>query len=323
MSALTTTMPTTTPMSERTLDDTAAPELMRVILEGLREGVVATDASGNIVYANRASRELVGTSLMGVDEVSRQAKAQPLHEDRVTPVSFDEAPLVRALRGENVDNMVQWIRVGPDDREILVTVNATPLRDASGTITGAVAWFRDITASKDLENELRRRALTDPLTGAFNRRHGHERLAAELLRHGRYGNRASILLIDVDHFKSVNDHHGHAAGDTALCAFVTLCSGELRGADTIVRWGGEEFLVILPETDAAGGAATAERLRAVVAETPIALQGGASIRLTVSIGVAQAGGGDLDELLRRADAALYEAKARGRDQVVVAKPAIA
>ena len=301
--------------SSRAPDDRASPELSAVILEGLREAVVATDTKGNIVYANRASRELLGISLLGEDEDARRSQTQPVYEDRVTPVPNHEAPLVRALRGENVDNLVQWIRVQPDDREMLVSIHATPLRTDAGEISGAVAWFRDITASKVMENELRRLAQTDPLTGAFNRRHGRERLNAELARRERYGTVVSILLIDIDHFKSINDKHGHEAGDDALRAMVSRLGGLLRTIDLVIRWGGEEFLVILPETGAEGAAATAERLR-----QGIAADGAAPIRLTVSIGVAEADCGDPDNLLRRADAALYRAKAEGRDRIVVAEP---
>jgi diguanylate cyclase (GGDEF)-like protein/PAS domain S-box-containing protein len=299
--------------SSRTPDDKASPELSAVILEGLREAVVATDTQGNIVYANRASRELLGISLLGADEDARRRQARPVYEDHVTPVPDEEAPLVRALRGENVDNLVQWIRVQPDDREMLVSIHATTLRTDDGEISGAVAWFRDITASKVMENELRRLAQTDPLTGAFNRRHGRDRLNAELARRERYGTAVSVLLIDIDHFKAINDRHGHEAGDEALRVMVSRYASLLRTIDVVIRWGGEEFLVILPETGAEGAAATAERLRAGLAAD------GAQIPFTVSIGVAEAQGGDPDSLLRRADAALYRAKAEGRDRVVVAE----
>lgn len=300
-------------------DTVASSELMGVILEGMREAVVATDTAGNIVYANQASRELLGISLLGADEDVRRAQAQPLHEDRQTPVPEEHAPLVRALRGEHVHDMVQWIRTRPDGAELLLSINAAPLFDAAGAITGAVAWFRDITESKRMENELRRLAMTDPLTGAFNRRHGQSRLAAELHRRERYGTSVSVLLADIDHFKSINDRLGHEAGDRALQNLVSVAGTEARTADSIVRWGGEEFLLILPETPLDGAAAVAERLRAAVASAGFAAAGGEELAITLSIGAAEADGADPDTLIRRADEALYRAKQGGRNRVVVAR----
>lgn len=301
-------------------DDVASSELMGIILEGMREAVVATDTRNNIVYANRASRELLGISLLGADEDDRQVQAQPLYEDHLTPVPYEDAPLVRALRGEHVHNMVQWISTNPDRPDILLSINAAPLLGDGGNITGAVAWFRDITASKMMEDELRRLAMTDPLTGAFNRRHGLSRMISELQRRERYGTPVSVLLADLDHFKLVNDRFGHEAGDTALLALIRIASDSVRAVDAIIRWGGEEFLFILPETDANGARMFAERLREQVAASSIATAGGTPISMTVSIGVAEAETGDPDELIRRADAALYEAKESGRNRVAVAAP---
>jgi PAS domain S-box-containing protein len=134
----------------------ALPELTGLILEGLREGVVATDADGNVVYANRASQDILGISLLGHDEASRRARTQPLAEDRKTPVPDEDAPLIRALKGEYVDSHTQWIKTHPDNREVLVTINATPLRNASGEISGALAWFRDITEARMQRERLER-----------------------------------------------------------------------------------------------------------------------------------------------------------------------
>jgi diguanylate cyclase (GGDEF)-like protein/PAS domain S-box-containing protein len=196
----------------------------------------------------------------------------------------------------------------------------TALPDEGGSVRGFVVVSRDMTERKRMEDDMKLLATVDPLTGAYNRRQGHAILTAEAGRYARDGRPFAVLMLDIDHFKAVNDHFGHAAGDAVLRSLVELARSTLRTVDRLVRWGGEEFLMVLPDTEAAAAMAAAERLRAVVSATPVAAPAGdASIRFTVSIGVAVAAGGDLNELLRRSDAALYSAKTGGRNRVVLAE----
>jgi len=162
----------------------------------------------------------------------------------------------------------------------------------------------------------RRMATTDALTGLANRGSGSERLAQEVARARRYGPPLSVALLDIDHFKKVNDTFGHAMGDKVLVAVAEALGDALRNTDVAIRWGGEEFLVLLPRT-AAGGARTAgDRLRAAIAAIP-PFDGGPE-RVTVSVGVTAFVEGDSPEsIVDRADIALYDAKAQGRDQVIV------
>ena len=194
----------------------------------------------------------------------------------------------------------------------------TALPDESGALRGFVVVARDMTERKRMEDELKQHATVDPLTGAFNRRHGHTCLVAEFARRARSGHLFAVMMLDFDRFKSINDTYGHDAGDAALCALVRTCQGELRTVDTLVRWGGEEFLILLPDTDAEAASLIAERLRAAIATTQVSIEKSTSITLTVSIGVAAPLGDDLHDLLRRADGALYAAKAGGRNRVVSA-----
>ena len=160
-------------------------------------------------------------------------------------------------------------------------------------------------------------SLTDPLTGVPNRRHLERILADEAKRAGRFERPFSVLMIDVDRFKQVNDTHGHAVGDRVLVEVAERIRGFLRtDLDTVARFGGEEFTVILPETGGEGAAVVAEKLRAAVAATPFR----DGFQVTVSVGVATRpeDGAAPEELLRAADAALYEAKRSGRDRVVAA-----
>jgi diguanylate cyclase (GGDEF)-like protein len=172
------------------------------------------------------------------------------------------------------------------------------------------------------EARIRVLAETDELTGLANRRHASERLLEAGAHAARHGRALSVALLDVDHFKAVNDSHGHEAGDAVLCAVARACEGVLRESDLLARWGGEEFLAVLPETDAGAARGVAERLRGAVEGLRIDNAGGPAHAVTVSAGVATwAPPGpawrrpDRDALLKQADAALYRAKAGGRNRV--------
>jgi diguanylate cyclase (GGDEF)-like protein len=167
----------------------------------------------------------------------------------------------------------------------------------------------------------KRLATIDPLTGVYNRRTFLELADRELARCGRTGSDLSVIMLDLDHFKRVNDSFGHLTGDEALRRFVALAQGCLRRADLIVRYGGEEFCVLLPEVHLEEASALAERIRVAVAKSPMVIDspiGSAIVPITVSAGVASlqhSDGGNIDHLLQRADAALYEAKNQGRNRV--------
>lgn len=183
----------------------------------------------------------------------------------------------------------------------------------------------DVTAQKRAEDELRRMATHDHLTGLLNRGEVRARAIAEARRATRMGSPLSIAMVDVDHFKLVNDGFGHPVGDEALRHVALLLARNMRSYDLVGRWGGEEFLLLLPEATAAAAARVAERVRAAFAAEPFLLPDLTPYPLTVSVGVATLDRESLsvDELVERADAALYEAKRGGRDRVVSARAAAA
>jgi len=170
----------------------------------------------------------------------------------------------------------------------------------------------------EVQRELERQALTDSLTQVMNRRAVLGRLEEELVRARRQGLSLSIAVLDLDHFKAVNDNYGHAAGDEVLRTVVARTLASLRPYDVLGRIGGEEFLIVMPGVAAQGAAAVLERVRAAVRSCPIELPTGESISVTVSLGGASLVDETPDELLRRADDALYQPKAQGRDRVVMA-----
>jgi diguanylate cyclase (GGDEF)-like protein/PAS domain S-box-containing protein len=192
----------------------------------------------------------------------------------------------------------------------------SPIFDESGTLTHFVGVMEDISERKRLQDELSRLATTDPLTGVANRRHFLACAIDEIRRADRTGQPLSVIMLDVDHFKTINDVLGHAAGDSALVQLADATRGELRDIDVLGRWGGEEFAIILPQADLESALAAAERLRQVLARLEIP-EGPQPMVLTVSLGVSQIRPGEdcPDAAMRRADAALYRAKASGRNRV--------
>jgi diguanylate cyclase (GGDEF)-like protein len=168
------------------------------------------------------------------------------------------------------------------------------------------------TEAEDRARVLARQADTDALTGVMNRLGFNAMISREVAHARRYRQPLSLLILDLDHFKRVNDEHGHPAGDQVLVSTARLLESHLRESDTLARWGGEEFVIVAPMTAAEGGVQLGEKLRALMASTPIGPRG----PVTASVGVAELQAGEsIESLLQRADAALYRAKAEGRNRV--------
>ncbi|WP_156927224.1 GGDEF domain-containing protein [Azospirillum halopraeferens] len=287
-----------------------------VALDAAAEAVIITDPRGIIEYVNPAFTTLTGyaadeaigrsTSFLGS---GRQDAA--FYGDLWRTISRGET-----WRGEMVNRR-------RDGTLFTQATTIAPVMGADGTPVRYVAVERDVSDTKRLQEELRRLAVTDPLTGLHNRRHLMEIGAAEADRARRYGQPLSLLIIDLDHFKTINDRYGHAFGDRALRTVAEACRALVRGVDVVARLGGEEFVVVLPQTDAAGAADLAERLRRAIEGVALPVGDGGAVRLTASIGVAALAGvaGGFEDLLLAADRALYRAKGEGRNRVCPAEPA--
>ncbi len=183
-------------------------------------------------------------------------------------------------------------------------------------VTGVVVNSIDITKIKEMEEKLKLLSVTDQLTQIYNRVKFHETLNEEIKRNRRYETDLSIIMLDIDHFKSINDTHGHDVGDKVLVALVTLIKKYIRDTDIFSRWGGEEFILLLPHTTLENAAKLAERIRQKIMEYHFEQAG----NVTCSFGVSQFKGEDTDETYtKRVDNALYESKRTGRNKVTVIK----
>jgi diguanylate cyclase (GGDEF)-like protein/PAS domain S-box-containing protein len=289
--------------------------LLGAALDAADNAVVITDTHAVIEWANPAFSRLSGYALpqlLGRRPQDLLSSGQQRHEAY--------ALMWRAILGGEVWRGEMTNR-RPDGTLYQVAQTITPLADAQGHPRHFIAVMEDISQRKQQERELHRLATTDALTGVLNRRAFMESLELELARVQRHGRGGTLLMLDLDHFKQVNDRHGHAMGDTVLVQVTALLRERLRRTDRIGRLGGEEFSVLLPETTLDGAQLLAEMLRRAVAGQEIATPTG-PLSVTVSIGLTDFGAHERDpaRLLSRADRALYQAKAQGRDQVVVGQP---
>lgn len=297
----------------------ASERTFRNLFETVAQGVVYQDRDGRITAANPAAQRILGLTLDQLQgRTSIDPRWQAVNEDG-SPLPGEQHPAMVALRTALPVNDVVMGVTRPDGSQVWILVNATPVFE-DGVLREVFASFEDISQRVHLAGELRRKAATDELTGLANRRSFVERLHAEFARLRRHPARqCSLVALDLDHFKQINDRLGHAAGDAVLAHAAATMRLATREDDVLARWGGEEFMVLLPDTGSDEALALAERLRQAI-EAEVVHHGGREVRVTVSAGVATMTAADAsaEAALYRADDALYQAKAQGRNRVVAA-----
>ncbi|MBR0794253.1 diguanylate cyclase [Bradyrhizobium jicamae] len=285
-------------------------------LENVQDGVVILDRELDAIFVNRRMREFWEISAEEVARrppyvsiITRNRRALPPGLTPEQVKAFPEKRIAEIKAGEHTRDLQT-----PDGRNI--RVHCTTMPDGGRMLT-----LCDVTDLVRAARQLEVLATTDPLTGLFNRRHFLSAMEAEWSRFQRYYRSLSVLMVDIDHFKTVNDQFGHAAGDAAIKAVAELCINGKRKSDVVGRVGGEEFAVLLPETSMSRARTVAERIRRRI-ETLALPNSGAPLALTVSIGVAEAFTSmpGVDALMKAADGALYQAKAQGRNRTVCWSP---
>lgn len=288
---------------------------LREITTTMSDGLMVIGQDGRIVFANPAAGLLLGYEPGELLEADMHDLLH-VHADG-SPASRSDCPVLNITRSGQTYRGVEETFRRKDGTVLPVSISISTVHRGED-IGDIVIAFHDISARKQLERELEYRAHTDVLTGLGNRRHFYELAEQEVSRAKRYGTPLAALMLDIDHFKKINDSYGHPVGDKVLQKLGEICRNTLRENDIVGRVGGEEFAILLPEAEAERAMEVAERLRLAAENTSIPLAREGNFHFFLSIGVTSMVAGDenLDAMLKRADAALYSAKNSGRNRVV-------
>lgn len=283
--------------------------LLQMALEATNTGVLITDEESIILFANHALEVQTGyhaNEIVGKTPTALRSEPHGL--------DFYQSLWRNLEHGEGFSAV--FTNRHRDGSLLHIEQTVTPVRNEAGDATHFISISRDMTQYVAREKALQALAFHDRLTGLNNRSFGEQQLTKAWRQALRYKRPLSVVMADIDHFKRINDTYGHASGDRILTQFGAALRRSVRGADTLIRWGGEEFLAIIPEADLQTASKLAERIRSTVEEMTDDEVG----KITVSLGVAQLKPEETpDQLVRRADQALYAAKAGGRNRVELAQ----
>jgi diguanylate cyclase (GGDEF)-like protein/PAS domain S-box-containing protein len=292
-------------------------QFFKQILDNLIDGVYFTDRERRITYWNQAAEsfsgyraeEVIGRCcndnlLMHIDEAGR-------------PLCEGECPLSRTIADGRPRRAEVYFHHKAGHR-VPVEIRVCPIQGSNGEIVGAVEIFNDNSrqrAVRERAREFAKLAFLDAASQLGNRRYLEQQLTQQLALYSRGGQTFGIILADLDEFKKINDTYGHATGDMALLSVAKTLAGCLRASDMVGRWGGDEFLAILPGTTQESLAVAGEKCRRVVALSTVPVES-TQISLSISVGAALVAPGDSpDSVLRRADLLLYASKQSGRNRV--------
>jgi len=297
--------------TKRTMRDLAKSQRdIESILQNMPDVFYRTDLQGLITLMSPSCQEVLGYA---ADEMI----GRPLAGFYCTPAEREK--ILQALQaGKGQARHVEACLRHKDGSRVWISTNAYMRLDEQGQVIGVEGIARDISERKALEDKLTNFARIDDLTQVYNRRYFHEEADKQLALAHRYQRPAAVLMLDLDRFKQINDTHGHRAGDEVLKHFAHICRETMRETDIIGRTGGEEFAILLPETDLDSAFQLAERIRSRVASASLQSHG-AILSYSVSIGVAvkHAEKMLIQELLSQADKALYAAKEAGRNHIQI------
>jgi diguanylate cyclase (GGDEF)-like protein/PAS domain S-box-containing protein len=285
-------------------------QLNAAILSSLHQALIVINREGLITRSNEAAAELCGVSLGELTGSKLLDLPIKVYGRDGQPLDAAGSPIHRALAGDSVGSVIVQVERRDGTRR-WVDVSSCPLKEPDGSLYGAMSTYADITGRVEQERRIRREAETDELTGLANRRALLRMLSAALARAQARDLGVGVLMLDLDGFKAVNDHLGHAAGDAALREVAARLRRSVRERDMVSRTGGDEFVVVLADLapDEHAAADAAQRIEAAFT-TPLVLEG-ERVDLHAAVGVASypADGRDLEQLLAAADRAMYARKA--------------
>lgn len=285
------------------------------IVESARDIIIVTkahpldDPGPEIVYVNKAFTELTEyTFEEAVGQTPRMLQSEKTDREQLDIIR-------KALMDKQAIRVVISNR-SKSGRDYWLDISMLPLYDDQGEVTHFCAIERDVTEQVEREERLASQARTDPLTGLLNRRSFDQELAEEFSRFQRRRSKYSVLMLDIDNFKELNDTRGHAFGDIVLKSLAQTCKDNIRLHDTLARIGGEEFCIISPHNSQKAALKMAEKIRQRIEDMSFEVEG-KTLNVSVSIGVSEVDFEDYDHtsVLERADEAMYEAKERGRNMV--------
>jgi diguanylate cyclase (GGDEF)-like protein/PAS domain S-box-containing protein len=281
---------------------------MSLISSNIADGIYVIDKLGRITFANQRASELLGYT----NEEFLGAVAHDLFHRHQSEqgIPLKECPIFMVIQTFQRYNGEELF-AHKDGRLMTVMVASQPMLKGDKVI-GSVTVFHDISEQKLMEERLRVLSVTDPLTGIYNRRFLQEMLLKAMSRADRHEGAVCLIMFDLDHFKLLNDRYGHDVGDSVLLHVVGIVKARIRASDCFARWGGEEFLLLLPDTKLAAASVVAETLLEALRSS--AVEGVGCV--TASFGVACYRSGDTAQLfVQRADALMYDAKQTGRNCV--------
>jgi diguanylate cyclase (GGDEF)-like protein/PAS domain S-box-containing protein len=288
-------------------------ESKRLLLQAAGDGIFGVDPAGRLTFVNPAALKMLGFA--EAEMLGKKAHAL-IHHSRPDGSSYpeEECPMYASFTKcvqHTVTDQVLWRK---DGNSFPVEYSSTPITK-DGKVMGAVVTFRDVTERMQAEEKIRQLAYHDPLTGLPNRKLFSDRLGIALARARRNQNKVAIGMLDLDNFKDVNDTLGHTAGDLLLQAAAERLSAALRKGDTVARFGGDEFVLILPDLQAIEAAHQVARKIVESFRQPFFIDTRRLI-VTTSVGIAVYPDDGTDEgaLLQHADIAMYQAKQTGRDR---------
>lgn len=292
-------------------------QFRNLLLNSIGDGVYCIDNKGCFTHMNPAACALLGFD--NEQQVIGKPSHATIHYQKINgePFPEHECEIHRVIQNGDTVKMWRDVFYRTDGQAVTLSVTASPLVSYADEIDGAVVVLRDVSAYVIAEQALNEKANVDLLTGAYNRYFFEQYMQDVATSKTSHSLPMSLLTFDIDHFKHVNDTYGHQIGDDILAQLCEIVRQEIRSSDVLVRWGGEEFLLVLPHSDQASGLQVAEKIRYRIAQHRFSLH---QLLVTVSVGVAVLNNVEqLGETLKYADDALYKAKYDGRNRVCVAK----